>query len=249
MPSKPNRQRIEHIELVFEIYSHIPTQRKVTVNDIHQQLASTGIKRSKRTVQRCLNILTDYLDIEKDDRTLPYSYHRRSQPNVFMGPKESVLLEFAFESLKATLPESYLSSMQCAFAPFLLTDHNQGPRIDIRYRLIDEEEGYDDALFDKLCLAIYYQREIRLHLNSEQTLQYVCPLGLVLESEALQLIYQFQSHVCAIPLNQIQDIYISTFWFTYPKGFSLSEIITPKREPTLKDKCSNNHTRNDHEKY
>ncbi|MCZ8499007.1 hypothetical protein O9929_17145 [Vibrio lentus] len=42
-----------------------------------------------------------------------------------MGPKESVLLEFAFESLKAALPESYLPR-QGAFAPFLLMDHNQG---------------------------------------------------------------------------------------------------------------------------
>ncbi len=52
-------------------------------------------------------------------------------------------------------------------------DHHQGPRIDIRYTLINQKEKYDEALFDKLCLAIYYQREIRLHLNSEQTLQYV----------------------------------------------------------------------------
>ncbi|MEL0611452.1 hypothetical protein V8Z71_24705, partial [Vibrio echinoideorum] len=66
---------------------------------------------------------------------------------------------------------------------------------------------------------------------------------------ALLLIYQFESHDCAISLNQIQDIYISTFGFTFPKGFSLSEIITTKREPTLKDKCSISHTRNDHEKY
>ncbi|MEZ8237515.1 hypothetical protein AB6C73_03505 [Vibrio splendidus] len=228
MSSKPNRQRIEHIELVFEIYSHIPTQRKVTVNDIHERLASTGIKRSKRTVQRCLNILTDYLDIEKDDRTLPYSYHRRSQPNVFMGPKESVLLEFAFESLKAALPESYLPSMQGAFAPFLLMDHNQGPRIDIRYTLINQKENYDEALFDKLCLAIYYQREARLHLRNEQVLQYVCPLGLVLENDCLQLIYQFKKRICSAPLNQIQDIYVSTFEFTYPEGFLLSEAITSK---------------------
>ncbi|WP_146454611.1 hypothetical protein [Vibrio splendidus] len=247
MSSKPNRQRIEHIELVFEIYSHIPTQRKVTVSEIHERLASTGIKRSKRTVQRCLNILTDYLDIEKDDRTLPYSYHRRPQPGVFMGPKESVLLEFAFESLKAALPESYLSSVQCTFMPLLSTNHNLRPRSHVRRKQPYHKGDYDVAVFDKLCLSIYYQREARLHLRNEQVLQYVCPLGLVLENDCLQLIYQFKKRICAAPLNQIQDIYVSTFEFTYPEGFLLSEAITSKENS--RPKCLTNHTRNDHEKY
>ncbi|MEZ9565197.1 hypothetical protein AB4427_12855 [Vibrio artabrorum] len=247
MPSKPNKQRIEHIELVFEVYSLIPTQRKITANEVHQRLTNTGIERSKRTVQRCLNILTTYLDVEKDDRSLPYSYHRRTHPIFSLGPQESVLLEFAFENLKSVLPESYLSSVQCTFMPLLSTNHNLRPRSHVRRKQPYHKGDYDVAVFDKLCLSIYYQREARLHLRNEQVLQYVCPLGLVLENDCLQLIYQFKERICAAPLNQIQDIYVSTFEFTYPEGFLLSEAITSKENS--RPKCLTNHTRNDHEKY
>ncbi|WP_146491403.1 hypothetical protein [Vibrio sp. T20] len=228
MPSKPNKQRIEHIELVFEVYSLIPTQRKITANEVHQRLTNTGIERSKRTVQRCLNILTTYLDVEKDDRSLPYSYHRRAHSQYAIGPSESLLIELAFESLRSMLPESYRSSVKDCFAPLLSANHHQTSRTHVRHKRLGNKDDYNEALFDKLCLSIYHQREARLHLRNEQVLQYVCPLGLVLENDCLQLIYQFKKRICSAPLNQIQDIYVSTFEFTYPEGFLLSEAITSK---------------------
>ncbi|CAK2608730.1 WYL domain-containing protein [Vibrio crassostreae] len=228
MPSKPNKQRIEHIELVFEVYSLIPTQRKITANEVHQRLTNTGIERSKRTVQRCLNILTTYLDVEKDDRTLPYSYHRRAHSQYAIGPSECLLIELAFESLSSMLPESYRSSVKDCFAPLLSANHSPTSRTHVRRKQPDNKGDYNEALFDKLCLSIYHQREARLHLRNEQVLQYVCPLGLVLENDCLQLIYQFKKRIFSAPLNQIQDIYVSTFEFTYPKGFLLSEAITSK---------------------
>lgn len=217
----PNKTTsIDQLLIVLELYHRIPFGRKVTAGQLHQQLAEVGIHRDIRTVQRNLELVVKFLDVEKDTRDKPYGYSKRLGTRLTLGPREAILLETALSGLKAAFPTAYHPVIEGAFAPFSRRN-SPTAKVDIRpcRPLIEESKM---ALFERLCFALHYQREIKLQL-SPHTLPYCWPLGLRCEQEQFYLIYEYQHTRYAIPLNDIEEVSVSTFEFTYP-GHAMSDI-------------------------
>lgn len=112
-----NRRSTEHLELIFEIYSLIPTTRKITAREIQQALSDKGVIRTKRTVQRYLDSLLNYFDIEQDIRSQPYGYRRKITTKLTFSPRDHMMFNWAEASLKALLPKNYHEAVEHAFTP------------------------------------------------------------------------------------------------------------------------------------
>ena len=64
---------LETVLLAVELMRRIPRGRKVTASELHQQLKDAGIERELRTIQRQLEMLSEHFEIERDDRSKPFS--------------------------------------------------------------------------------------------------------------------------------------------------------------------------------
>ncbi|QIL86038.1 hypothetical protein G7083_09365 [Vibrio sp. HDW18] len=229
MSISTNRRSAEHLELIFEIYSLIPTTRKITVREIHQALTDKGIVRTKRTVQRYLDSLLNYFDIEQDTRSQPYGYRRKITTKLTFSPCDHMMFSWAELSLKALLPKSYHEIISQAFIAFNAPESKSLP-IDIRLSAPNDETACDDQVFETLCLAVFYQREVRLTLINQPTCLYINPLGFILDSNGLYLVYQFQEQFHVITLANVVSAYLTTFAYHYPPQFSLKDIQPHKRK-------------------
>ncbi|ANU38156.1 hypothetical protein VSVS05_03118 [Vibrio scophthalmi] len=236
MSTVSNRKSSLHLELIFEIYSIIPTSRKVTAREIQQLLTDKHIERSKRTIQRCLDIIVRYFEVEKDDRSIPYGYCRKVKATLIFGPREYLLLGFAQSALKALLPDSYHAVIDNALTPLTATSVPQ-KRVDIRWPPFDNIKTYDATVFETLCVAIYYQREVRLTWVTNDSLQYVKPLGLILEHHQLYLTYLHHACIHSVAITSVKSVYLTTYEFAYPANFQLTQIKTAYQAmPLLKNK-------------
>src|SRR5690606_39042424 len=87
--------------------------------EIHAQLRSSGIGRSRRTIERHLEALVEQFDIERDDRSRPYGYRWKSHARGLSLPtlteQESLLLALAQQYLRNLLPASVMKSMNTFF--------------------------------------------------------------------------------------------------------------------------------------
>jgi len=64
------------LKLSLELLKRIPKGRTITAPELRQQLidADSEFKRTQRTIQRLLETLSKFYDIERDDSTKPYRY-------------------------------------------------------------------------------------------------------------------------------------------------------------------------------
>ncbi|EKO3626145.1 hypothetical protein [Vibrio metschnikovii] len=58
-------------------------------------------------MQRNLELVVKFLDVEKDTRDKPYGYGKRLGTRLTLGPREAILLETALSGLKAVFPTAY----------------------------------------------------------------------------------------------------------------------------------------------
>ena len=63
MSSRSSNNEVASLSL--EILKRIPKKRKITAKEIQEQLSSSGIERSLRTIQRNLDMLSRDFDIGK----------------------------------------------------------------------------------------------------------------------------------------------------------------------------------------
>ena len=232
MSTASNRRSAEHLELTFEIYSLIPTTRQITAKEIHNALADKGIVRAKRTVQRCLDSLLSYFDIEQDTRSMPYGYRRKVSSKLTFGPREHMMFMLAEASLNALLPKPYHLALRNAFRPLRLSAPER-VLVDIRTSQSEASNTLDSLVFETLCTAVFCQREIRLSLYGEVSSLYVNPLGFVFECELFYLAYQYQHIVHLIEISSIRSAYLTTFEFTYPNDFHLAQTRNLNRIDNL----------------
>lgn len=70
-PSDYTLSTDEHFKLIFEIYSHIPRLREISAEELRVRLSELGVNRTKRTIQRYLNVIMyypDYFQVERFER-------------------------------------------------------------------------------------------------------------------------------------------------------------------------------------
>lgn len=225
------------ISFVFEQYKRIPIRRKITASELQVQLKEINLERDIRTIQRNLDVLAHYFDVEKDTRDKPYGYSRRSNNKRTLGAREAIILSLAEELLKQVLPKELMSAVESTFTEAMIqyaplnneADLLTPTKVHIQATNTAPLQGIQRSIFENLCIALCHNRRISLTLepDSGAKLDFLdaVPLGLLVCENTLYLVYQdkLQPEIQCTPLNQIQRLHVSTFGFTYPKNFDLTQ--------------------------
>lgn len=225
MKSSPNKQASAHIELILELYTLIPSSYKITLGELHQKLLLRGIHRSTRTVQRSLDIITHYFDVEKDERSKPYGYRKMQTDRVRLKAKEAVMLKLVSHCLKPLLPKDIAS----AFEPAI---H------DAEHYLISLSDDYKESVwlscihfndnqippfavlssdaFLSINEALYHRRQVKVSTFDKPAPKTVSPLGIIFNHSGCEVVVRDEMLDCqySILLSEILSIEPSTFTFS-----------------------------------
>ena len=230
--------------LALELMRRIPRNRTVTAKELHEQLADTEVGRDIRTIQRQLEMLSDYFDIERDDRTKPYGYRWKEQARGMALPmlteQESLLLNLAEKHLSSLLPASLTKSMEGFFeqARKNLAPYNEGKGrrerewlskvrvVSTTQPLLPPKikpgvfEQVSNALYSNFWLSVNYENAAGKRTQAE-----VMPLGLAQQGPRLYLICRFKDYdnERSLALHRIVSAQASTFSFDRPKDFDLEK--------------------------
>lgn len=237
---RPTNNEVANLSL--EILKRIPKQRKITAQEIYQQLVDCGIKRSLRTIQRTLETLSRDFDIEKDETNKPYGYRWINNNNNIlavstMTPQESVLLSLAKEYLSSLLPPPILKSVDGYFEEAVNklypANNNQKERDWLKkVKVVSEgvpmlQPNIDQDVFTKVTEALYHNRILNIEFyNSQQENKaaQVMPLGLAQQGQRLYLVCRFDGYQDErnIAIHRVTKAAVSTFNFERPLDFKLN---------------------------
>ena len=242
MAKRPNS--LETLQLSHELLRRIPKGRTITAPELHQQLTEAGYEREMRTIQRQLETLSEFYDIERDDSSKPYRYRWKENAKGLSLPglsaQESLLLTLAEQQLRKLLPAKLMNSMQGFFK-------QARGQLDENVRSQSEREWLDkvrvistsqpllppkidqgvfeqvsNALYDNQWLDVAYQ-----NANGKKVGTYrVMPLGLVQQGPRMYLACRFESYNDnrSLALHRIKSATASTLLFVRPKDFDLQQL-------------------------
>lgn len=229
----------EQVALVFELYKRIPQSYKTTAKELQVQLNEVGIERDIRTIQRNLDVIVQYFDIEKDDRTKPYGYRRRSYDIAAFGPQEMLLLNLAEEYLKYLLPVSLVRTLKSTFSDAKyhlfpnLTNEKERQWLK-KIRLIIKEPHdlppkISTEIFEKVNHALYNNYWISMTYRNapqEDKDKEAMPLGLAQQGLIVYLVFRFKGDQMeqVVAIHDIVKVSLSSFAFTYPSDFELADF-------------------------
>jgi predicted DNA-binding transcriptional regulator YafY len=234
---------LETLQIALELLRRIPKGHTITATELRLQLRDAGFEREPRTIQRLMETLSEFYNIDRDESTKPYRYSWKenaiglSMPS--LSNQEALLLRLAEEQLNRLLPSKLLKSMQGFFAQARGTLNSLGsaqnelqwlekvrvvstiqplipPKIDP-----DVFQQISDALYSNLWLEVAYK-----NANGKKTLSKVMPLGLVQQGPRMYLVCRFENYVDerCLALHRIHSAQSSTLTFERPKNFSLKQF-------------------------
>lgn len=228
--------------LALELMRRIPRNRTVTAKELHEQLADTEVGRDLRTIQRQLEMLSDYFDIERDDRSKPYGYRWKERARGMALPtlseQESLLLMLSEQHLRSLLPASLMKSMEGFFmqartnlAPYSSARREREWLSKVRVVSTTQPllppkvkpgvfEQVSNALYSNLWLNVGYENAVGKRTQAD-----VMPLGLAQQGERLYLVCRFKDYnnERSLALHRIITAQASTFSFERPKDFDLQK--------------------------
>ncbi len=220
----------EQLSLVFELYQRIPQGRKVTAKQLQSELADAGIDRGIRSIQRNLDVIVSYFDVEKDTRSKPFGYSRRMYNSIILGTRELLLLQLAKSIISQQLPVSLQYAIESAFR-FILTQPRshtgaKPPQEDATktHAMLDAFDSPNTLgeLFEPLSVALVHQKQVTITLNSNKQIEQISPVGIMVVYGELYLVYQnHYNEYEDLPLKQITQLKVLTFHFDYPSDFRL----------------------------
>ena len=240
MAKRPDAQ--ESLVFALELLRRIPRQRKVTAKELHRQLKEAGLNKGLRTVQRQLKLLSEYFDIECDDREKPYGYRWKEQAEGFCVPRlslqDSLLLTLAEQYLRTILPTRLMKSMEGFFTQGryeLEYRGRQRPEQEwlSKVRIVDTTqpllppmikpgvfEAVSNALYDNKWLKLKYENAEGWRGNYR-----VMPLGLAQQGPRLYLVCRFEGfdNERSLALHRIISTQVSTIGFERPTEFDLKK--------------------------
>ena len=233
---------LDTLILALELLRRIPKGRKITARELHGALKNMGLERDKRTIERLLRELSEYFDIERDDREKPYGYSWKERSKGFSVPtlneQESLLLTLAEEYLRNLLPANLMKSMQGFFAQ---AKYNLGPRKAVsrdrewlaKVRVVSATQPLvpakvDNGVFTEVSAALYANRWLRVdykNVKGHRDQYDVMPLGLAQQGPSLYLVCRFKGHdnERSLALHRIQKARAGTITFERPKEFDLAK--------------------------
>jgi predicted DNA-binding transcriptional regulator YafY len=238
------------LRVALEILRRIPRRRKITTEELHQQLVDAGFARDIRSVQRQLDALCEaFEDIERDDRNKPYGYRwldgARGMTVPGLTPQESLLLSLAEAYLKSLLPDRLMKSLS---GFFVQARRNLGPDRDSarlerqwpeKVRVVPETQPLlppkiDPAVFEAVSNALYENRWLHIDYRNARGVcgkSEVMPLGLAQQGPRLYLVCRYQDfdNERSLALHRIQSARLSSRTFERPAGFSLRDYVDDGR--------------------
>lgn len=246
--SKPTTH--EQILFAFELYHRIPRGRKVTAQDLKLELENAGIRRDIRTIQRNLDVIVQYLGVDKDTNSKPYGYSKRYTSYLGFNASEMLLLTLAEKTLISNLSKQTSPIIQRAFqilreqSPLTLKFKYQAQLQDKIAVLQSPKSIIDFSLnvLDSLSYALCYQYSVNLSFTGKQQTLKVKPLGILQLSDELMLVVENQEgEINTHKLSNIQHLEVSTFHFEYPKNFNLSRYLSSLSTSKIKESSASYH--------
>lgn len=239
MTTRDKANTTEQLSLVFELYRRIPQGRKVTAKQLQNELYNAGIHRSIRSVQRNLDIIVDYFDVDKDTRSKPFGYSRGMYGQPTLSARELVLLQLAKATIRQQFPPSLEYAIDFAFS-LLRTQPRSHTRMKPpqggtrKAHTFLNELNAPKALgkfFEPISIALVHQKQLTLTLKSGKQIEQISPVGIITTASELYLVYQNTlDDYDDLPLTSITKLKVLTFYFDYPSGFHLHQYKL-KSEP------------------
>jgi predicted DNA-binding transcriptional regulator YafY len=235
---------LETLQLSHELLRRIPKGRTITASELHQQLKEAGYEREMRTIQRQLETLSEFFDIDRDDSSKPYRYCWKEQAKGLslsgLSAQESLLLMLAEQQLSSLLPARLMKSMEGFFDQahsqlgFTGTSQREREWLD-KVRVVSTSQPLlppkvdhgvfaqvSNALYDNQWLDVVYQ-----NANGKEVGTYrVMPLGLVQQGQRMYLACRFEGYNDnrSLALHRIKSATASTLPFVRPKDFDLQQL-------------------------
>lgn len=240
MPRRPDS--LETLQISLELLRRIPKGRTVTASELREQLAEAGFERDMRTIQRQLEVLAEYYDLDRDESSKPFRYSWKPYAKGLSLPslstQESLLLILAEQHLNALLPARVMKSMESFFAQAhtQLGDKAATQRerewlgkvrvVSTTQPLLppkinqDVFEQVSNALYGNQWLEIDYQNAAGKRAKNR-----VMPLGLAQQGTRLYLVCRFDGYdnQRSLALNRIVGARATTLTFERPKEFDLKK--------------------------
>lgn len=234
---------LETVRLALELLRRIPRTRKVTANELHEQLKNAGIDRDLRTIQRQLEMLSRHFEIERDDQSKPYGYRwlenapALAVPN--LTPQESLLLGLAEEHLRHLLPARLMKSMEGFFTQAQRNLSPGGPaklerewRSKVRVVATSQPllpPKINPNVFETVSEALYANQWLELDYTNaagKRSSIQVMPLGMAQQGPRLYLVCRYQGYdnERSLALHRVQTAKSSTLSFVRPKEFDLKQF-------------------------
>ena len=241
MPIRPDS--LEALQLSLELLRRIPKRGTITAPELHQQLWNAGFERKPRTIQRLLQTLSEFYDIERDDSSKPFRYRWKEAAKGLSMPglstQESLLLTLAEQQLSSLLPAKLMKSMQGFFSQARSQLGEKGatqrerewldkvrvvstsqpllpPKVDA-----DVFQQVSDALYGNLWLDVDYK-----NAEGDRKTSRVMPLGLAQQGPRMYLVCRFDGYdnERCLALHRFISAKASTLTFDRPKDFNLKQF-------------------------
>lgn len=234
---------METLRLSLELLRRIPKGRTVTATELRQQLSEAGYARDMRTIQRQLETLSEFFDIERDDSSKPYRYCWKERAKGLSLPglsaQESLLLMLAEQHLSSLLPTRLMKSMEGFFAQARSNLGAPGTSTRDRawlnkVRVVSTTQPLlppkiDPAIFEQVSNALYADQWLDVGYKNaagKQIQARVMPLGLAQQGFRLYLVCRFEGYdnERCLALHRFSSAKVSTLHFDRPLDFNLKDF-------------------------
>lgn len=232
---------LDTVLLTLEILRRIPRSRKITAQELHEQLWHAGFQRDVRSIQRHLDTLSSHFEIECDDRMRPYGYRWLPRASGLslpsLTPQESLLLRLAEEHLRPLLPAPLLRSLEGFFsqARINLNDPERAlleRQWTRKVRVVSTSlpllpPRLQPGVFDVVSLALYENRWLQVdyrNARGQRRRHDIMPLGLAQQGANLYLVCRFRDYENerTLAMHRILSAEVSDLSFTPPEEFDLA---------------------------
>ncbi len=234
---------LETLQLALELLRRIPKGRTITATELRLQLRDAGFEREPRTIQRLLETLTEFYDIERDDSTKPYLYSWKENAKGLSLPglsaQESLLLTLAEQQLSSLLPAKLMKSMQGFFnqargqLDAKNSDQPEREWLD-KVRVVSTSQPLlppkiDPDVFEQVSNALYGNQWLEVDYQNaagKKTSSKVMPLGLAQQGPRMYLVCRYEGYEDerCLALHRIISAQASTLTFERPKDFNLKQF-------------------------
>ena len=177
----------EHISLALELYNRIPQGRKVTAKMLQEELKQSGIKRDIRTIQRNLDLIVTYFNVDKDTRDKPFGYSRYLKSKLVLGPRENIILGLAESYLRTILPQELSTVIDSTFGQIQMLSLSRPSQFCIKSKVCTDliqasniQPININTLFENICFALVHQRLITMESYHSIIHKNIKPLGIII---------------------------------------------------------------------